>query len=89
VLQRDAIDPDENFFDLGGNSVLLASASHRLSERLQRPTAVTDIFRFPTLRQLAAHYNEKNGDAQGALGNSQDRGLERRARRQQRRVKTS
>lgn len=88
VLQRDVINPDENFFDLGGNSVLLASASHRLSERLKRQTAVTDIFRFPTLRQLAAHYNAENGDAQVVLGNSQDRGLARRARRQQRRSQT-
>ncbi len=87
VLQRDSIDPDEKFFDLGGNSVLLASATHKLSERLKRQISITDLFRFPTLRQLALHYNEQNDESPAALSNSQERGLERRARRQQRRSK--
>jgi acyl carrier protein len=85
VLQRNSIDPDENFFDLGGNSVLLASASFKLSERLKRQIAITDLFRFPTLRQLALYYNQNNGESSAPLSNSQERGLERRARRQQRR----
>lgn len=46
---------DENFFDLGGHSLLTVQVAARLGDAVGRPVPVTDLFRFPTVRGLAAH----------------------------------
>jgi amino acid adenylation domain-containing protein len=55
VLGTDAIGADDNFFDLGGNSLLLIRLAARLKERLGSTATAVDLFRFPTVRALAAH----------------------------------
>ncbi|HEX2078088.1 MAG TPA: amino acid adenylation domain-containing protein [Longimicrobium sp.] len=55
VLGTDAIGPDDNFFDLGGNSLLLIRLASRLRDRLGSTATAVDLFRFPTVRTLAAH----------------------------------
>jgi amino acid adenylation domain-containing protein len=55
VLGTDAIGPDDNFFDLGGNSLLLIRLAARLQDRLGSTATAVDLFRFPTVRTLAAH----------------------------------
>ena len=46
---------DDNFFDLGGHSLLLVQGHARLEEALGRSLSVTDLFRFPTVASLARH----------------------------------
>ena len=55
LLGIDQIGRDDNFFDLGGHSLLLIQAQTALNERLGRSLAVTDLFQFPTIGSLAAH----------------------------------
>ncbi|MEE2060149.1 non-ribosomal peptide synthetase [Rhodococcus artemisiae] len=55
VLGTDAIGPDDNFFDLGGHSLLLAQVRTRLSERLGRDVPITDLYAHPTIRTIADH----------------------------------
>ena len=55
VLGIDAIGRDDNFFDLGGHSLLLVQVHAALAEKLGRPLPVTDLFQFPTIASLAAH----------------------------------
>ncbi|MET8118331.1 amino acid adenylation domain-containing protein [Micromonospora sp. NPDC005189] len=43
----------DNFFDLGGTSLLLARAQARLTERLGRPVPAVELFRYPTIALLA------------------------------------
>jgi acyl carrier protein len=50
-----AIGPDDNFFDLGGNSLLLIRLAGRLKDELGSTATAVDLFRFPTVRTLAAH----------------------------------
>jgi len=45
--------PDENFFDLGGHSLLTVQVQGRLKRRLSRQVALTDLLRFPIIRTLA------------------------------------
>ena len=47
-----------NFFDLGGHSLLVAQLRRRLQDKLGLDVAVTDIFRFPTVRRLAEHLGQ-------------------------------
>jgi hypothetical protein len=45
----------DNFFDIGGDSFSLVQVQARLSEAASRPVALIDLFRFPSVRQLAGH----------------------------------
>ncbi|MGH3877996.1 MAG: amino acid adenylation domain-containing protein [Actinophytocola sp.] len=54
---------DQFFDDLGGSSLLVAQVTSRLSDRLGRPVAVTDLFEHPTVEALARHLG---GDDTGA-----------------------
>ena len=53
-LER-AVGRDDNFFDIGGHSLLAVKVFRGLTEATGAPLALTDIFRFPTVRTCAAH----------------------------------
>ncbi len=53
VLELSAVGRDDNFFDLGGHSLLLVRVQGRLREALGREVEIVDLFRFPTVRELA------------------------------------
>ncbi len=55
LLQLDQVGLHDNFFDLGGHSLLLLQVHSRLQSLLGRPLAMVDLFRFPTVDALAAH----------------------------------
>ncbi|WP_283134523.1 phosphopantetheine-binding protein, partial [Rhizohabitans arisaemae] len=52
---------DDNFFDLGGHSLLLVQAHARL-RRLREDLRIVDLFRYPTLRALAEHLAGETAD---------------------------
>ncbi|MEU9979024.1 amino acid adenylation domain-containing protein [Streptomyces sp. NPDC051014] len=55
VLGRDRVGHDDNFFDLGGNSLLLVAAQAAVNKELGCDADVVDLFAHPTVRALAAH----------------------------------
>jgi amino acid adenylation domain-containing protein len=55
LLGIDEIGRDDNFFDLGGHSLLLIQAHEALNEKLGRTLPLTDLFQFPTIGSLAEH----------------------------------
>ncbi|WP_181838499.1 amino acid adenylation domain-containing protein [Nocardia africana] len=54
VLECDSVPATANFFDLGGNSLLVARVHLALEEALGISIARTDLFRYPTVASLAA-----------------------------------
>jgi acyl carrier protein len=58
VLKVPSVGFDENFFDLGGDSLLLVAVHSNLQKTLQTQIPVTDLFEFPTIRKLAKHLGE-------------------------------
>ncbi|WUH90964.1 amino acid adenylation domain-containing protein [Streptomyces sp. NBC_00433] len=54
ILARDDIGVDDNFFDAGGNSLLLVEAVKRLNAALALHLTSVDMFRHPTVRTMAA-----------------------------------
>ncbi len=59
---------DENFFDLGGHSLLLMRVHGLLVRALERDLSVVDVFGNPTIRKLAAAIESEVQPAAVALG---------------------
>jgi natural product biosynthesis luciferase-like monooxygenase protein len=53
VLGRDRIGTDDNFFDVGGHSLLVVRMHRTLSGLISQPVTLTDLYRFPTIRSLS------------------------------------
>ncbi|HSG39301.1 MAG TPA: amino acid adenylation domain-containing protein, partial [Thermoanaerobaculia bacterium] len=71
VLKVERVGADDNFFDLGGNSLLLVQVHGRLQEQFGREILLVEIFNNPTVRALAAHL--KGGEAPAGPTPSSDR----------------
>jgi acyl carrier protein len=57
VLKVEQVGIDDNFFDRGGNSLLLVQVHAELLRRLNLNLPVTALFEFPTIRALRRHIN--------------------------------
>ena len=55
VLQLDEVGRDDNFFDLGGRSLLLVRVHSHLCHALGDRLSILDLFRYPTISAVAAH----------------------------------
>jgi hypothetical protein len=55
VLGLTEVGVTDNFFDLGGHSLLVVQVQRRLQEASGHEVSITDMFRFPTIRSLALH----------------------------------
>ncbi|MFG2485844.1 amino acid adenylation domain-containing protein [Streptomyces virginiae] len=75
-LQLDEVGVDDNFFDLGGNSLLITQLHTRLAELTGRTFPLVTLFDHPTIRSLAAYLD---GDVAGP---ARERPATRRSRRE-------
>jgi amino acid adenylation domain-containing protein len=55
VLKVEKVGVNDNFFGLGGHSLLLVHAQSRLSEVLRAKVSMVDMFKYPTISVLAEH----------------------------------
>ncbi|MGB6387213.1 MAG: amino acid adenylation domain-containing protein [Terriglobales bacterium] len=53
VLGVKHLGPADNFFDLGGDSILLVEVHAELQQTLNRRFSVTDLFQYPSIRALS------------------------------------
>ena len=61
VLRLDKVGIRDNFFDLGGNSVMIVRIHHRLKQHLGRAFPLIALFQYPTIDTLA-QYLDQNGE---------------------------
>jgi amino acid adenylation domain-containing protein len=61
VLALDAAGIDDSFFDVGGHSLNLVEVEVQLERKLGLSVPTMDLFRFPTIRALAAHLAAMGG----------------------------
>jgi amino acid adenylation domain-containing protein len=54
-LDLEAVGHSDNFFDLGGHSLLLARVRSTLSAALDQEIPIADLYAYPTVKQLAEH----------------------------------
>jgi surfactin family lipopeptide synthetase A len=68
---------DDNFFDVGGNSLRMAEVHSRLERTLNRPLEITDLFDHPTVRSLA-RFLVAGAGRESALSTINERARKRR-----------
>ena len=73
VLGVESVGADDNFFDLGGNSLLLIRLAGRLGEEMGSTATAVDLFRFPTVRAQAAHLGGEIAEPEPAAPDRADR----------------
>ena len=79
VLGVARVGSDANFFDLGGHSLLAVRVQSRLEACVGRRLPIADLFRFPTVRSLAAHLaGADDADATGDADTGAERGEARK-----------
>jgi len=86
TLGQDRIGVEDNFFDIGGHSLLVVRLHRELQESLDAAPTLVDLYRFPTIRALSRHLSAGE-DAGEHLQASEDRATQRRtvmARRRRR-----
>ncbi len=88
-IWRDALDMneevgvDDNFFDLGGHSLLLVLVRGELQEKLGKDIPVAELFEYPTISALAQHLEQAQAE-EPSFAETQDRAaMQREAARQQ------
>jgi len=82
VLNKHEVGIHDNFFDLGGHSLLLVQLHGLLRDRLATPLPMVDLFRFPTVALLAEHLSSGDDDPD-FLSDVQDRATRQLASSQQ------
>ncbi len=76
VLQVERVGLHDNFFDLGGHSLLLAQAHSKMRDIFKQDVALIDLYRYPTISLLTSHVT---GDQQVMfLQQTQERAQSRR-----------
>lgn len=63
ALHLNKVPLDDNLFELGAHSLLLATLEARIKQEVSESLELVDLFRFPTIRQLARHLAGLNSAA--------------------------
>lgn len=77
VLRVERVGLDENFFDLGGDSLMMIAIHSDLQNVLGSEIPVTDLFQFTTIRALARHLQARGGTA-ATLSEAQQKAAKQR-----------
>lgn len=83
VLEREDINLDDNFFEVGGHSLLLIRVANILQDKLQRTIPLSFLFLYPTINLLAKHLEDPDG-SESLLSDTSRRSEKRKRSRAQR-----
>ncbi|ASC71044.1 peptide synthetase [Halomicronema hongdechloris C2206] len=60
VLHLEKVGINDNFFDLGGHSLLMAQVNHKLQELFNQDLSVVELFQNPTINSLAQYLSRES-----------------------------
>ena len=78
TLKIENVSVKDNFFDLGGHSLLIVRVHQLLRAKVEKPISLTDLYRFPTIKSLTDFLT--SDDTSASLEHSRDRASRRRER---------
>ncbi|HJP91741.1 MAG TPA: amino acid adenylation domain-containing protein [Pyrinomonadaceae bacterium] len=67
VLKIEHVSLNDNFFDLGGHSLLMIQVQGKLRTALKRNIAITELFKYPNVNDLVAYLSQNDERAQPLL----------------------
>jgi acyl carrier protein len=79
ALGVERVGTSENFFDLGGHSLLLASIQGQLQRQLGKRLSYIDLFRHPTVASLAQLFDDTAADTGDKTASARERAQRQRA----------
>ncbi len=88
VLGLDAIGINENFFDLGADSVTMTRAQLEIHKAVESDVVLTTLYEYPTIQRFAAYVAGAGASSAPMIEESEQRGAERRERMKRRRRRT-
>lgn len=59
ALKIERVDVNDNFFSLGGHSILLAQVHTQLTQSLAPELSIVDLFKYPTINTLAKYLGDQ------------------------------
>ncbi|MBW4611019.1 MAG: hypothetical protein KME22_28370 [Hassallia sp. WJT32-NPBG1] len=62
LLQVEKVGTYDNFFDLGGSSLLIVQARTKLREQLGYDVSLVDLFKYPTIESLGKYLNQEQNE---------------------------
>jgi acyl carrier protein len=86
VLARPEVGVDDNFFDLGGHSLLMTQVHVLLEEQFPGRARLSELFQYPTVRSLAGFLAGGDPPAGGDDQHGRERAALRKRQRQSRRA---
>jgi natural product biosynthesis luciferase-like monooxygenase protein len=87
ALGLERVGAQDNFFDLGGHSLLMAQVHTKLRELLRTDVPVIELFKYPTISSLAKYFSQAQ-DARPSFQQTDDRVRKRKEAIQRRRQLT-
>jgi amino acid adenylation domain-containing protein len=83
LLQVENVGIHDNFFDLGGHSMLMAQVRSRLREVINRDVSMVDMFKYPTIDSFVRSLNQGASEEPLSRPEKEDSLRESRKRRRQ------
>jgi len=87
LFGTDRVSIEENFFDLGGHSLLMIQLHSRLKKALNKEFSIVALFEHPTIRSLARHLSNGAGEGHVNEDNRHERAQRQKQSRDQSRSK--
>jgi len=84
ILGLEKVGMDDNFFDLGGHSLLTIQVHRNLQEKFGRELSVIDLFKYPTIAMMASFLSQET-DTRSSGQSEQERGAFRKLSMRRRR----
>jgi amino acid adenylation domain-containing protein len=78
ALRIEKVSTHDNFFDLGGHSLLVVQVHGKLRQILNRDVSIIELFQYPTISSLAKHLQSEENNGQPLLQQSNERADVRR-----------
>ena len=72
ILNLKQVGVNDTFFDLGGHSILLVQAHHRICQAFETDLTVAQMFQYPTIASIARYLSQPK-ESQVSLGGIQER----------------
>ena len=60
TLKIERVGVTDNFFDLGGHSLLVVQLHNQLKQALNVPLSLTDLYQYPTIRSLSEYLSSRS-----------------------------